>query len=180
MFCVWHDLYLFVVWCDNSDKPTWAEGKNLTVKKVKKTMKTKKGKKAGPKKTITVEEPCESFFNFFNAPEVPKDVSTLSPEDAEMLQQSLEMDVEVGRALTEDIIPRAVLWYTGVARDNEDEDYDDDDDDEYDEDGEDDEEDDDEDEEEEDEEEDDEEDDEAAADGAAKPQQETPEECKQQ
>ena len=143
-------------------------------------MKTKKGKNAGPKKTITVEEPCESFFNFFNAPEVPKDVSTLSPEDAEMLQQSLEMDVEVGRALTEDIIPRAVLWYTGVARDNEDEeDYDDDDDDEYDEDGEDDdEEDDDEDEEEEDE--DDEEDDEAAADGAAKPQQETPEECKQQ
>lgn len=160
-----------------SDKPTWSEGKNLTVKKVKKVMKGKKGKKAGPKKTVTVEEPCESFFNFFNAPEVPKDMSTMSPEEAEMLQQGLEMDVEVGRALTEDIIPRAVLWYTGMARDNDDDDYDDED--EFDDEGDDDDEDDEDVDEEEDEDDEDDDEDEAA-DGAAKPQQETPEECKQQ
>lgn len=162
----------------NSDKPKWAEGKNLTVKKVTKVMKAKKGKNGGQKKTITVEEPCESFFNFFNAPEIPKNVDAMSPEDLEMLQQSLEMDVEVGRALMEDIVPRAVLWYTGMARDNDEDDYDDEDEFDDDDEGDDDDEDVDEEEDEDDEEDEDEEDD--AADGAAKPQQETPEECKQQ
>ena len=159
----------------NSDKPTWNEGKNLTVEKKIKTMKAgKKGKKGAATKKIPVEEPCDSFFNFFNPPEMPKDMSELSPDEMEMLHQGLEMDVEVGRALMEDIVPRAVLWYTGMARDHDDDDYDDED--EFDDEEEDDE---DEEDDEEDEEDEDEDEEDESADAAAKPQ-ETPEECKQQ
>jgi len=117
-------------------KPTWNAGKNLTVKTVTKTVKPKgkgkKGKKPAPKK-VTTEEPCESFFNFFNTTKVPEDPSTLDEDEAEELEQSLQMELEVGQMLCEEVIPRAVLWYTGAACEDEDmgdfddEDVDDDD-----------------------------------------------------
>lgn len=49
----------------------WKAGKNLTVEQIKKKVKAKgKGK---PPKTVTVEEPCESFFNFFSPPVIPEE-----------------------------------------------------------------------------------------------------------
>lgn len=47
----------------------WVAGKNLTQKVLKK--KPKKGAKNT--KPVTKTEQCESFFNFFNPPQVPDD-----------------------------------------------------------------------------------------------------------
>jgi len=165
-------------------KPTWNAGKNLTVKTVTKTVKSKpKGKGKGKKpvtKKVTEEVPCESFFNFFNALEVPEDPSTLEEEDAAELEQAVQMDLEIGQVLCEEVIPRAILWYTGTACGDEDmDDFDDEDDD--DDEGDDDEDgDDDGDDDDEDEDEDDDDNDDDAGESAPSAKQETPEECKQQ
>jgi len=170
------------------EKPTWNEGKNLTVKTVTKTVKSKakgKGKKPTTRK-VTEQVPNASFFNFFNAPELPEDMSTLEEEEAAEIQENLQMDLEVGQTLCEDVIPRAILWYTGVACEDEGDmdDFDDEDDvdDEDDEDGGDD--DDDEDEDEDDDDDEDEDETETKKGNEKKPAganpQDTPEECKQQ
>jgi len=160
-------------------KPTWNEGKNLTVKTVTKTIKSKakgKGKKPVSRK-VSEEVPCQSFFNFFDTPKVP-DPETMDEEEAGELQEALQMDLEVGQVLCEDILPRAILWYTGVAcqdeedfedYEDEDEDEDEDDDDENDDDDED-----------EDDEEDEGEEKEGNKPAGTTTNQETPEECKQQ
>jgi len=116
----------------------WKPGKNLTVKKVTKHQGGKRGGRRGNRgqspKTITVEEPCESFFNFFHG----DDLEDAEDEQREMM---LEEDYEVGLTLKEEIIPNAILWFTGEAEaadddedDDDDEEEDDDDDNEDDED----------------------------------------------
>ncbi|KAK8509087.1 hypothetical protein V6N13_062139 [Hibiscus sabdariffa] len=163
----------------------WYPGKCLTQKLLKK--KPKKGSKNA--KPITKTEECESFFNFFDPPQVPEDDEDLDEDAAEELQNQMEQDYDVGSTIRDKIIPHAVSWFTGEAIDG-DLDVDDDDDDEddglYD---------DDEDEEEEDDDEDDEDEDEDDEEGAKtkKPsaqkgakaqgdgqQGERPAECKQQ
>ena len=59
----------------------WYPGKNVTQKIYKK--KPKKGSKNT--KPITKTEDCESFFNFFNPPEVPDDDEDID-EDAVCLR----------------------------------------------------------------------------------------------
>ena len=54
----------------------WFPGKCLTQKILKK--KPKKGSKNA--KPITKTEDCESFFNFFNPPEVPDDDADIDEE----------------------------------------------------------------------------------------------------
>jgi len=106
----------------------WSPGKNLTVKLVQ-IQQGGGGKRGGRKggrgrgkvqgggKTITVEEPCESFFNFFKT-----DIaSAFGIEDEEIededLQDLYEADYEMGLAVKEQIIPSAVLWFTGEIED---------------------------------------------------------------
>jgi len=100
-------------------KPTWNAGKNLTVKTVTKTVKVKgkgKGKNKKPvTKKVTSEEPCDSFFNFFSTPEVPEDVSHMDDEEAADIEQAIQMELTLGQTICEDVVPRAVLWYTGAA-----------------------------------------------------------------
>nr|CAB3467005.1 unnamed protein product [Digitaria exilis] len=72
----------------------WYPGKNLTQKILKK--KPKKGSKNA--KPITKTEVCESFFNFFNPPEVPDDEEDIDEETADELQGQMEHDYDVGRA----------------------------------------------------------------------------------
>jgi len=98
-----------------ADEIEWKDGKNLTVKKVTKTQKKKGGRGKGrggaaATRTITVEEPCQSFFNFFS-PE------TNLPEDleAEEVEEFLEDDYYVGLEFKEKLIPNAVGWFTGEA-----------------------------------------------------------------
>jgi len=127
----------------------WYPGKCLTQKIMKK--KPKKGSKNA--KPITKTEDCESFFNFFNPPQVPEDEEEIDEDTAEQLQNQMEQDYDIGSTIRDKIIPHAVSWYTGEAVqddefealvDEDDEDDDDDDDDDDDEDDEDDDEDDDE------------------------------------
>jgi nucleosome assembly protein 1-like 1 len=117
----------------------WKEGKNLTVVLKKKKQKAKG--RGGAVRTVTKEEPCESFFNFFKPPQTPTDEQ--DEEEDEDVEELIEADYELGRSLKDSIIPRAVDWYTGKAaneeggfeveegeEDEDDEDDDDDDDDE--------------------------------------------------
>ncbi|XP_039004889.1 nucleosome assembly protein 1;2-like isoform X2 [Hibiscus syriacus] len=131
----------------------WYPGKCLTQKLLKK--KPKKGSKNA--KQITKTEDCESFFNFFNPPQLPDDDEDIDEDTAEELQNLMEQDYDIGSTIRDKIIPHAVSWFTGEAMEGdelelEDDDDDEEDDDEIDED--------DDDEEDEDEDDDDEEDEE--------------------
>lgn len=79
----------------------WKDGKNVTVELVD-----------------GVEMKVESFFNFFTPPDVPND-----PASAlfEAVNAVLEADFEIGHYIKDRIVPRAVLYFTGEARDDMDE-----------------------------------------------------------
>jgi nucleosome assembly protein 1-like 1 len=120
---------------DTSDDPVlekatgtpieWAAGKNVTVKIIKKKQRNKKGSGT---RTVTKEEPCESFFNFFSPPSIPNpEDEPLDEEEMEQRQMELESDYEMGIAFQERLVPHAIKWFTGEAED-EDDDYDDEDD----------------------------------------------------
>ncbi|KAK1315509.1 hypothetical protein QJS10_CPA06g01018 [Acorus calamus] len=137
----------------------WFPGKSLTQKILKK--KPRKGSKNAKPITITKTEKCDSFFNFFNPPQVPEDDNEIDEEIAEELQNQMELDYDIGSTIRDKIIPHAVSWFTGEAVQVEDLDLEEDDEDEEgdeDEDDDEEEEEQDEDEEEDDEEEDEEED----------------------
>lgn len=55
---------------------TWKPGKNVTVRMVQ-----KKQKKKGKVRTIKVEEPTDSFFQFFDPPEVPEEEDEMEEEE---------------------------------------------------------------------------------------------------
>ncbi|XP_061773727.1 nucleosome assembly protein 1-like 4a isoform X2 [Nerophis ophidion] len=106
----------------------WHKGKDVTVKTIKKKQ---KHKGRGTVRTVTKQVPNDSFFNFFNPvkalPEGEMD------EDSEI---TLNTDFEIGHFFRERIVPRAVLYFTGEAledddseQDGEGDDYSDDDDD---------------------------------------------------
>lgn len=103
----------------------WKEGKDVTVRVVE-----KKQKKKGKVRTVKVEEQTDSFFNFFDPPEVPEDDEDIDEEEAEQLRDQLENDYEMGCIIKDKIVPRAVAWFTGAAIDP-DEDYDEDGEDDY-------------------------------------------------
>jgi nucleosome assembly protein 1-like 1 len=136
----------------------WKQGKNLTVKTVKKKQ---KHKSKGSVRTVTKQVKNDSFFNFFDPPQVPEDVAEedIDPET----QDLLTADFEIGHYIRERVVPRAVLFFTGEALED-DEDYDEEDEDDDDEDGEDDE----------------DEDNDPDFDPAKAPKGANPQECKQQ
>ncbi len=85
----------------------WKPGKNLTLKTFKK--KNKSGK------TIVKHEPADSFFNFFNPPD------GLGAEDdlASDIENVVEADVELGEAIRNDFIPRALYYFLDMEEDEE-------------------------------------------------------------
>jgi len=100
----------------------WKQGKNLTVKTVKKKQ---KHKSKGNVRTVTKTVKNDSFFNFFDPPAVPDMTNEDDDIDPET-QDLLTSDFEIGHYIRERIIPRAVLFFTGEALE-EDDDYDDED-----------------------------------------------------
>lgn len=89
-------------------KIDWKKGKDVTVKIIKKKQKHKgRGTTRQVTKTIT----NDSFFNFFKPPEVPEDEAEMD-EETELL---LSSDFEIGHMIRERIVPRAVLYFTGEA-----------------------------------------------------------------
>merc|ERR1711910_280944 len=87
----------------------WKQGKNLTVKTVKKKQ---KHKSKGNVRTITKQVKNDSFFNFFDPPPISDDPEAdVDPET----QDLLTADFEIGHYIRDRIIPRAVLFFTGEA-----------------------------------------------------------------
>jgi nucleosome assembly protein 1-like 1 len=85
------------------------------------------------KETVTVD----SFFDFFSP--LPRSAVAEDEEVDDSEEWERDIDFEIGEAIKDDIIPRAVTWYTGEAADDDDfddeeDDEDDDDDDDDDED----------------------------------------------
>uniref|UniRef100_A0A673JF64 Nucleosome assembly protein 1-like 1 n=1 Tax=Sinocyclocheilus rhinocerous TaxID=307959 RepID=A0A673JF64_9TELE len=77
----------------------WNKGKNITLKTIKKKQ---KHKGRGTTRTVTKTVPNDSFFNFFSPPEAA--------------------DFEIGHFIRERIVPRAVLYFTGEAIEDDDDD----------------------------------------------------------
>ncbi|XP_074227589.1 nucleosome assembly protein 1-like 4 isoform X1 [Camelus bactrianus] len=91
----------------------WKKGKNVTVKTIKKKQ---KHKGRGTVRTITKQVPNDSFFNFFNPLKASGDGESLD-EDSEF---TLASDFEIGHFFRERIVPRAVLYFTGEAVEDDD------------------------------------------------------------
>jgi len=100
----------------------WKKDKNVCIKTVRRT---KKGK--GGNKSITKTVQSDSFFNFFSAEENGVDNEEELDDETEAL---LQTEFEIGQFLRERVIPRAVLYFTGEALQD---DYDEDDEEEMDE-----------------------------------------------
>ena len=95
---------------------------------------------------ITKLEAKQSFFHFFSDPHLDDGEDDEDDEEGgksggeHEFQLSIDEDYEAGHAFRAEIIPDAILWFTGEAlddmddEDDDDEDYDDDDDDEDDDD----------------------------------------------
>uniref|UniRef100_H2RPU0 Nucleosome assembly protein 1-like 1 n=1 Tax=Takifugu rubripes TaxID=31033 RepID=H2RPU0_TAKRU len=92
----------------------WVKGKNVTLKTIKKKQ---KHKGRGTVRTVTKTVPNDSFFNFFTPPEVPENGEL--DEDSEAV---LAADFEIGHFIRERIVPRAVLYFTGEAIEDDDDD----------------------------------------------------------
>ncbi|XP_036136967.1 nucleosome assembly protein 1-like 4 isoform X4 [Molossus molossus] len=91
----------------------WKKGKNVTVKTIKKKQ---KHKGRGTVRTITKQVPNDSFFNFFSPLKASGDGESLD-EDSEF---TLASDFEIGHFFRERIVPRAVLYFTGEAIEDDD------------------------------------------------------------
>lgn len=101
-------------------KPTWLPGKNVTVRTMKKTLRRggKGGKRGGGNIQVqTVEEPCASFFQFFIPPQLPASGEEMDPDEFDELSSAVQEDFEVGCEIRDTLCPKALLWYTGEATD---------------------------------------------------------------
>jgi len=99
-------------------KIDWQAGKDVTKQIVTvKKLKAKKGPKGSPEKKVTKEVKADSFFNFFSPPEVPEGKDGEMPEED---AATLAIDFDVGFAIKEKVIPRAVLYFTGEVFEDDD------------------------------------------------------------
>lgn len=112
-------------------KIEWKHKKNLCMTEVKKKQKAKSGRKAGQIRFVTKLEAKQSFFHFFSDPRLDDGDDEDSEnegghkEGEHEFQLSIDEDYEAGHAFRAEIIPDAILWFTGEALDEEDEDEDD-------------------------------------------------------
>ncbi|EDQ88240.1 uncharacterized protein MONBRDRAFT_26444 [Monosiga brevicollis MX1] len=119
-----------------ADPINWKEGMDVTVKSVTKKQRKKTGKNKGDTRTVTKSVPQESFFHFFTPPQLNPEEA--SEEEIQTAAELLNTDYLIGEVFLNDIIPKAVLWYTGEAEfssddeeeeEEEEDDYEDEDDD---------------------------------------------------
>ncbi|AMD19112.1 HBR211Cp [Eremothecium sinecaudum] len=101
---------------------------NVTVQLEKHKQRNKTTKQV---RTIEKITPVESFFNFFDPPTVPDADEKSDDHDEEVvleLESRLALDYAIGEEIKDKLIPRAVDWFTGIAREF---DYDDEAEDDY-------------------------------------------------
>ncbi|GLI62336.1 hypothetical protein VaNZ11_004945 [Volvox africanus] len=93
---------------------SWKEGRDVTVEETKRRVKGGKGEKSKP--AFVVEKvPCDSFFTIFDPPKVPTEAeaTSMSEEELEEVEEALANDFDIGFAIKDQVIPRAVEWFTG-------------------------------------------------------------------
>ncbi|KAI3635975.1 hypothetical protein MIR68_005856 [Amoeboaphelidium protococcarum] len=107
----------------------WRDGKDLTHK-----IEIRKQRHKSTNKTRVVKKvvKTDSFFNFFNPPQMPEDDDEDDDQQEDEISEMLQKDYEVGEFFKEHLIPRAVDWFTGEAQEQLD--FDDEEDDEEDDD----------------------------------------------
>lgn len=93
----------------------WKVGRSLTYRMVKKKQRGK-GKHAGQVRTIEKKEDLESFFRWFEPPEMPP-MEELDEEEAARLEEIYDEDYEIAQAFRYQLIPQAVLYFTGEVGD---------------------------------------------------------------
>jgi nucleosome assembly protein 1-like 1 len=92
----------------------WKPGRSLTFRMIKKKQRGK-GKHAGQIRTVQKKEELESFFKWFEPPDMPP-MDSMDEEKAEELEAIFDEDYELAMAFRTQIIPRAVMWFTGEVR----------------------------------------------------------------
>lgn len=92
----------------------WKPDRSLTFQQIKKKQRGK-GKHKGQVRTVTKKEDKESFFRWFDPPKLPS-METMDEEEADAAEELFDQDYEVAQAFRRNIIPNAVLWFTGEVR----------------------------------------------------------------
>ncbi|KAF8304907.1 NAP-domain-containing protein [Clavulina sp. PMI_390] len=103
----------------------WKEDQNLTQEI---EVKRQRNKATNKTRVVRRSRPTESFFNFFDPPMPPSEdeAEDIDDDALEDLEESLEMDYQLGQDLKDRVIPRAVDYFTGKALQWEEEDEEDD------------------------------------------------------
>lgn len=97
-------------------KIQWKKDMSLTFRTVQKKQRGK-GKNAGQVRSVSKTERRESFFHWFDPPEMPP-MDQMDEEQAERLEEEFDSDYGIAQAFRCDIVPKAVLWFTGEVRSN--------------------------------------------------------------
>lgn len=101
-------------------KVLWKAGKDLTIRTMKK--KTKNGR------VLIKQQPTDSFFNFFSPPQgMVDEEGEVDPSVMEELEDVIDADLELGETIRSEVIPKALLYYLGVAEQEEEEEGEDED-----------------------------------------------------
>jgi nucleosome assembly protein 1-like 1 len=96
-------------------KIEWKTGRSLTFRMIKKKQRGK-GKHAGHVRTVEKKEDVESFFRWFEPPEMPP-MEELDEEEANRLEEIYDEDYEIAQAFRYQLIPQAVVYFTGEVGD---------------------------------------------------------------
>lgn len=104
----------------------WLPSMNLCVSETKKKQKAKSGRNAGQVRFVTKTAPKPSFFHYFAEPKMPEDEDEEEDEEDEGFTLNIDEDYEVAHAFRTEVIPDALLWYTGEAMEEQDDDEEDD------------------------------------------------------
>jgi len=92
----------------------------LTWRETLKKQRNKSGRRAGQIRTIKKKERVESFFHFFSPPKIPNmKFGEIGEEEADAIEEAFDHDYDVAQSFRSHIIPKAALWFTGEAMEEE-------------------------------------------------------------
>jgi len=98
----------------------WKPDMCLTFRETLKKQRNKSGRRAGQIRTIKKKERSESFFHFFSPPKIPNmKFGEIGEEEADAIEEAFDHDYDVAQSFRSHIIPKAALWFTGEAMEEE-------------------------------------------------------------
>lgn len=98
----------------------WKPEMCLTFRDILKKQRNKSGKRAGQIRTIKKKERSESFFHFFSPPKIPNmKFGEIGEEEADAIEEAFDHDYDVAQSFRSHVIPKAALWFTGEAMQEE-------------------------------------------------------------